>query len=232
MILENTNKGENGEMSEVIKFSYHHIIDLKGCFTFETDGFEISSFGKKRYIRYSEVTGVTRLFYDRPQTVVNVTIHAANPNKYRIELANGKNIDFCVAHKEEDSYKKAIARLNKEIFGINRLGVQFRLKTVDEITQRQREKEFERRMPPRDYSLEKAIAVLVRRCALELDDQTAYKSPEQEAVRNDFASARDEAFAENSVSAKNERTNKIITVIVAAAIMIGIIAYVLRDILS
>jgi hypothetical protein len=69
-------------MTETIAFYHHRVIDLKAGFTFADDGFVFSSLFSKRFINYTEVAGVSRLYYDRQMTF---GISQANPNKYRIE---------------------------------------------------------------------------------------------------------------------------------------------------
>jgi hypothetical protein len=52
-------------MSEEIEFYFHRIVDQKGSFTFEADGFTVSTFGRKQYIRCAEVIDISRVFHDR-----------------------------------------------------------------------------------------------------------------------------------------------------------------------
>jgi hypothetical protein len=180
-------------MAEKIEFYFHHIFDLKGSFSFEADGFTISSFFRRtRYVSYAEVAGISRLYYERARSVVNVVISEASPNKYRIALRDGCSIEFLVARREENAYRRSMERLRRKIYGGNRLGVHLRIKNADAKTLRERDKQFKREAPPRDYSLEKAITALLIHCGMELDDQTQYESPQKEKARKNFPPARDE----------------------------------------
>ena len=178
-------------MAGKIEFHYHKVIDLKGYFIFESNGFWVYTFGRKQFVLNTEVGGVSRIVYDR-RTFWGFS--QASPNKYRIELKNGQNLEFCIAHKEEDAYQASINRLQRKIYGHNRLGVALvsKIKSVEAKTRRQQDKQFAKDMPPREFTLEKAIAAVLRRCAIELNDQTEYENPQAEKAKLNFAPVWDE----------------------------------------
>ncbi len=161
-------------MTRTIEFYYHKAMDLKGRLIFEKDGFWLCTPGKKQFVLFDDVGGISRLTYDRQASAIVVSYSYKNPNKYRIELKNGQNFEFCVSHKEENAYQASIDRLRKKIYGFNKLGfgLTSKVQSVTAAARRVQDTQFEREMPPREFTLEKAIAALLQHCAIELNDLT------------------------------------------------------------
>lgn len=183
-------------MAETIKFLFRRgVVDAKGSITFDSDGFTICYPGKKRFVNYVEVGEVSRFYHDRQ---MGVGIRQAVPNLYRIELKNGGDIEFCVAFREYDAYKKAVSKLQRKIYGGNRLGVHFSAKVekVDAKARRQMNKRFEMEKPSPDYTLVMAIDSILEHCGLTLKDYTKYGSVGSRATTKAQLLTADDVFVE------------------------------------
>ena len=153
-------------MQETIAFSHHKFFDVKASFVFE-DG-EVLIAGKP--VNYTQIGGVTRTVYERT-TIWGIS--RPNPNQYNIELKNGQIIKFRVAHSEEDAYQRKLDALQNKIYHTNSLGFGLTSTAIrNSANNRQKDIQFAKERPVRDFSLEKAIEVLLAKCGLELNDLT------------------------------------------------------------
>jgi hypothetical protein len=161
---------------EIIKFKHCKpilFIDLTGKFTFENTGFTISSLNINTIIEYTDIFKIQKEYYEG----INEIGHSQyNPGKYSIILKDGKEYTFYVSRHEEQEYWKKIRKLNKKIYGINALGVHFNTKKFREkINNSDKDKEYEEKRPNCNYSLEKAINILLNKTGIELIDLTIEK---------------------------------------------------------
>ena len=156
-------------MQETITFSHNKFFDIKTSFIFGDEGVVIA--GKP--VKYTQIDGVTRTFYERAMILGG---SRPNPNQYNIELKDGCVIKFRVAHGEEDAYQRKLNALQNKIYRTNSLGFGLaRTAARNAASNREKDIQFAKEMPVRDFTLERAIEVLMRKCGLELNDLTDEK---------------------------------------------------------
>lgn len=153
-------------MQETINFKHHKFFDIKTSFVFGDEGVLIAG----KHINYVEIHNITRTFYERT-TIWGLSY--PNPNQYNIKLKAGRDIRFRVAHSEEDAYQRELKAVQNKIYHTNSLG--FGLTSTakrNAVNNRQKDVQFAKERPVRDFSLEKAIEVLLAKCGLTLLDLT------------------------------------------------------------
>jgi hypothetical protein len=158
-------------MSEKIGFRYFNsLFDCKGAFELQGNGFIFKSSKGSEYIDYTQVGGITRMFYYRGRALPG---SQASPNQYRIELKGGRGIILCVALKEEDAYQKKLDKFQRKIYGGNRLGVGLagNIKN-DPAETMKKDKAFQEARPAPSFSLETALQTLLPNLGCEMIDQT------------------------------------------------------------
>ena len=157
-------------MQETINFKHHKIFDIKTSFVFGDKDVLIAG----KHINYVEIHNIVRTFYERT-TIWGLSY--PNPNQYNIELKDGRNIRFRVAHSEEDAYQRELKAIQNKIYHTNSLG--FGLTSTakrNAVNNRQKDIQFAKERPVRDFSLERAIEALLVKCGLTLLDLTDEKN--------------------------------------------------------
>ena len=177
-------------MQETITFSHNRFIDVKA--TFVLGDYDVLIAGKP--VDYTQISGITRTFYDRT-TIWGIS--QANPNQYNIELKDGRVIKFRVAHSEEDAYRRKLQALQNKIYHTNSLGFGLTSTAIrNAANSRQKDIQFAKERPVRDFSLEKAIGELLTKCGLELNDLTDAKTIKKKRQKQVSAPVNENIFVE------------------------------------
>ena len=155
----------------LLRYAGKHFKDKKGSFTFKPDGVVLTYENKNEFLLYSDIDGISRECYTLPVDLGVVSGTTTNGNQYSITTAGGGVYIFRVAHIEEKAYTKAIRKLEKKIFKTPRLIGLNTPSQYDSLSQKQREARFEREKPDTNYTLVKAIDILLQKTGLELIEE-------------------------------------------------------------
>jgi hypothetical protein len=153
-------------------FIYHHKTEKKGSFELSEDSFRFKSQFIEVTVLYRDVKLIERVYGSRRKQIVIVSAEYSDPNCYNIILSDNSSMFFQVSFAEQDDLKKRLDKLQRKIYGGNRLGVGLVSKVPDAATLKQRDAIFERERPNADYSLVRAINALSEICGVEIVDTT------------------------------------------------------------
>ena len=177
-------------MQETINFSHNRFFDVKASFVFREK--EVTIAGKS--VNYTQINSITRTFYERTMLW---GISYSNPNQYNIALKDGRTIRFRVAHREEDAYQRKLNALQKKIYHTNFLGFGLTSTAIrNAANNREKDIQFAKERPAKDFSLEKAIEVLRTKCGLEIDDLTDNSIIKKEIEKHTSAPVNEIVFVE------------------------------------
>jgi hypothetical protein len=160
------------EMSK-IEFVYHYKKENKGRFEFSDDSFRFKSPLNDIIIPYNDVVIIERVWGTRKEQIVIVTAEYYDSNCYKITIIGGRSMFLQVSFAEQDDFVKRLKKLNRKIYGGNRLGVGLVSKIPDNATLKKKDAQFEQERPYPDYTLTQAIVALSERCGKEIIDTTA-----------------------------------------------------------
>lgn len=155
----------------LLRYAGKHFKDKKGSFTFKPDGVILAYENKNEFLLYNDIDGISRESYTLPVDLGVVSGTTTNGNQYNITTADGGIYIFRVAHIEEKAYMKAIRKLEKKIFNTPRLIGLNTPSKYDNLSLKQREARFEREKPDTNYTLVKAIDILLQKTGLELIEE-------------------------------------------------------------
>lgn len=138
--------------------------NMKGKFILNSREFTLKLYFYKRVISPNSIEKIIREYYkeDNEDAVYRHII--LNPNQYRIVIKNQKDIVLNITKKEEKEYYKKCLKLGKEIYSNNNL------------TDNQKDIEYEIRKPKEDFKLKLAIDELSQFYNIKIEDETEENS--------------------------------------------------------
>ena len=145
----------------------------KGIFLFDDDGFTFNAFFMKKRIDYSAIWEIRKEYWEEDKQTVGIDYSQYNMNQYAILLKNNKKLIFRVAAKEEKEYDKARKEIGTKVYGkVPLIGLNKKITPMSKEEEMARDEVFSKLSPEANFSLTKAISLLVEKGCLSFSDQT------------------------------------------------------------